>query len=768
MKLYICNFYSYSDRKLLYYESLSMYNATCILSNFSFKYNDNINTEQIVNVKPNGNYILLCKDDDTIESRWYIVNIKKHRTNQYSLVLKRDVLADYYDSFKNIPMMINRGTPLSTTDINIFNPENISFNKIKSDEYEIKDETQCPWIVGYIPRNFPDTAKKISVKTTQNSSSYNIEVDNIVNWDYYKYVTQEQGSILINALSLQCNFNRDPQVSPAIVYSGNISVNGNISTQFDYTNISTSLTVDATQLDEHNPLATFTTKFTEWSATIRDRLEIIQNMLCSKNGYGHITNDDFNTLLTLNGSRIKDTTTGNIYDIEVSFNKAIYSLETTKYIDMDTYLNNSIVATDGLTGQFYYGNSTYFFNDFRGNIVTVKLNQLTNDTYEFTIPVSTDRINLKDQPYDMFCMPYEDIVIAQPDDTYLTFNKNISLKLAQAISEQLGSSSVYDIQILPFCPNRSMIREDFVGPAEKGKIRRYSINDTGISNIPVYLKSTSSQTIIQKIYWCESSNFKLNIPLNKERQTKNTEDTYGLVSPKASKNMPAKITDMKVINLTESMRFCAPDYSNFFEFNYLMNNGFHSINVECTYMPYQPYIRVYPDFDYLYGRSFNDSRGLILKGDYSIPQLTSTWANYKMNNKNYLNTFNLETQVLTRKNQIAQSQDIFGAITGTMQGATAGAMTGSMVGGGPVGAVVGGVVGGISSGIGGVADIFTNNELRQLSMDQRQKNFNFSIENMQAIPYGLSSSGTFNFNRHLFPFIEYYKSTDEEVSLLKD
>lgn len=754
MKLYICNFYSYSDRKLLYYDTIDSYaNATMILSGMSFKYNDNINTEQIVNIKPNGNYIILTKDDDTIESRWYIVNLKKLRTNQYNLILKRDVLADYYNSFKDIPMMINRATPLNTSDINIFNSENISFNKIKESEYEIKDETTIPWIVGYVPRNFPETAKKVAIPIlAKDTTKVDIEVPSLSSWEYYKYLTTR--ILVLNRFNLRSNFRF--RLNTVDVEVGVINlINGNVDAELNISNTGVNQNTSLIYSQSGGAFvnrAQFLPLFKQFFDS--SRYSVISNMLTTHND---LEVNDSNILNAINGKLIKDKSTSKIYLISVESN-LVNTLEEDHYSDFTTYLNNSITKTfESMYGSYSTNDDSYHI-DINGSSYCIKLEEVAADHLNITIPTSSNRTNLEDQPYDMFCMPFSDIYIYYDEHTFNcnSFKKKYSLKIAQAISEQLGSSSIYDIQILPFCPIREIIRKEFP------KQEIYSLNDY---TIPYTAITNDAGDTIQKVYWCSNSNFnfKLNIKSTKYLQQDETSiETKGL-----SLEIPTDVKEFKVANETKSMRLVAPDYSNFFDFNYLMNNGFNQINVECTYMPYQPYIRIYPDFNYLYGSSFNDSRGLILKGDYSIPQLTSAWANYKQNNKNYLNTFNLETQMLTKQNEISKTQDIVGALTGTVSGVVSGAMTGAIAGG-PTGAIAGGVVSGVASGVGGIADIFTNQQLRDMQMSSRKKNFNFSLENIQAIPYGLSSSGTFNFNRHLFPFIEFYSASDEEISLFSN
>lgn len=81
---------------------------------------------------------------------------------------------------------------------------------------------------------------------------------------------------------------------------------------------------------------------------------------------------------------------------------------------------------------------------------------------------------------------------------------------------------------------------------------------------------------------------------------------------------------MKVSNECDKYRLCSPNWSNFFDFSLAKNGGtVMSFNVDCSYKPFSPYIHINPDFKGLYGRDFNDARGLICGGEFSLPQVTS-------------------------------------------------------------------------------------------------------------------------------------------------
>ena len=199
--------------------------------------------------------------------------------------------------------------------------------------------------------------------------------------------------------------------------------------------------------------------------------------------------------------------------------------------------------------------------------------------------INNNRYHLEDQPYDMFCIPYSDSLEIYKNGTKLfTANKSIAVNIATQIGAQVGSGNVYDVQILPYCPVRYMIKSDGTFDIGEAKVHYVENED----NYPIGV-----------ICWANTSSFTLNIPY--------------IIS----------IENNKIQGQTDMYRLCSPNYNGQFEFNAAMNGGVTRFNVDCSYMPYNPYIHVNPNFGNLYGQDFNDSRGLICGGDFSLPQ-TST------------------------------------------------------------------------------------------------------------------------------------------------
>lgn len=261
-----------------------------------------------------------------------------------------------------------------------------------------------------------------------------------------------------------------------------------------------------------------------------------------------------------------------------------------------------------------------------------------------------------------------------------------------------------------------------------------------------WVETPVADTVVKSIiYWCNSATFE-------------TQLNYSL-SIEESRKLDSQCNMYRLVS---------PNYQGSFEFNVAKNGtSIDYFTAYCTYKPYTPFIKVEPQFSGLYGTNFNDNRGLICGGDFSIPRFTDRWETYELNNKNYQNIFNREIANLDFNNQIAMRNQIINATTGVVGDTVKGAGTGAMLGGG-WGAIAGAVVGLGTSTIGAVYDTTTlqreQHENRQLAIDK----FNFSLGNIKALPYTLTKVGAFDISSKLFPFVEYYTCTDEEKQMLRD
>ena len=177
--LFLKKFNNYANRIVVKYSTLEEYQQRAAsyitFSDINFNPNDGVMTELVVgnevqqqpvssntttvlDWETNGSpdYLVCFKTSgttNTIISRWFITECVRTRLGQFKLQLKRDSIADHLTSVEDATCFINKGYIEDREDSAIFNKENITTNQVKSDEFLLTDETQCPWIVGYVARN---------------------------------------------------------------------------------------------------------------------------------------------------------------------------------------------------------------------------------------------------------------------------------------------------------------------------------------------------------------------------------------------------------------------------------------------------------------------------------------------------------------------------------------------------------------------------------------------------------------------------------------
>lgn len=347
--------------------------------------------------------------------------------------------------------------------------------------------------------------------------------------------------------------------------------------------------------------------------------------------------------------------------------------------------------------------------------------------FKVTIPNAANRYHLTDAPYDMFCLPYGNVEIKNTlgSSTFdLTVDKGITLSIAQGLKAAM-SANIYDIQLLPYCP-----------------LTGYSVTNGVIDILNAEVRAstivkTEAGTNVAPILWCTQSQSSLYIDYSFEVQNK------------------------KISVICDKLRFCSPNYSAAFELNPAKNDGVYGVNVDYTYMPFTPYIHVAPVFSGLYGENFGDARGLICQGDFSITTYDDKWADYQLNNKNYLNVFNREVQNIEVGNKIKRQEQLFQSITGSLTAGVAGAAAGASVGG-PWGATAGAVIGTAAGVAGGAMDYKNMLTMQAENIDFKKDLFGYSLDNIQALPNTIAKITTITANNKLFPFVEYYTCTDEE------
>lgn len=275
------------------------------------------------------------------------------------------------------------------------------------------------------------------------------------------------------------------------------------------------------------------------------------------------------------------------------------------------------------------------------------------------------------------------------------------------------------------------------------------------------------------------------LPLEAENDYSTTYTLDGTIKVLAHWIVPDRPEDVKVKNECDFYRLASPNYNSAYEFKSTkLSSGINNINIDCTYKPFTPYIKLNPNYanSYYEVEDFDDALGLICNGDFSIPMLSDAWINYELQNRNYQAIFNRQIQNIDVNQQIAkeqqQWQNTLGIIGGTVAGGAFGMKAGANIGklGGPVGAVAGAALGAIyGTAIGG--GLATAGALKDQEWLEKQQtearsfaidNYNYQLGNVQALNPTITKSTPLTYNNKVWPILEHYSCKDKEKEVLRN
>lgn len=739
--VYLLKFNNYFNRLYKSKTALGDYLQADILldtfNNVNFVEGDGIDTSYICNTSQSPDYIVVA-NGNIIISRWYVIEKRILRNGQYKFNLHRDVIADYYNAIVNAPCFIEKAT-LTPSDPLIFNQEDMTVNQIKTSETLLKDETGSAWVVGYIPKDaFPDGATINADAILDNAAD--ITVDNIQNWEYYQYQTTDFIGQIIKY-----------NVIGRVIATLDVSAAGEGYYYYDVkfgasgTNI-LNLPIPSSSPNEPTEnvpgLSCISTDQTRMFSAIKNGCPTkwasgtapVQIPLTLRNYIGGHSLIDSIKFTSLNGKIIYDSAS-KLYSrivVEKATNNAAVDIKTSNIPTLFEFLDTNLTRTVTYAGKTFTITGTATDNAYKAEYTyetyRIKLEQVPQQV-SATISKPAARYHLEDQPYDMFAIPYsDDLVIKKLGTTLFTANKSLAVNVAVQIAAATGTASVYDVQLLPYCPVRYCIKDD--GSFDIGNAKVDYVKNKDGANIGVIL-------------WATISSFTFNI------------------------SHVITVSDVKVENQCDMYRLTSPNYNGQFEFSAAKNGGVTSFNVDCSYKPFNPYIHVNPNFGKLYGQDFNDARGLICGGDFSLPQLSNAWANYQLNNKNYQAIFDRQIQNMEVNNKVQRTREITSAALGSVQGLLTGAVSGGMTGG-VGGAIAGGIAGAAASAGAGAADVILADKLREETLDYTRDMYGYNLGNIQALPTSISKTSAFTYNNKIFPILEYYTCTEEERQAFKD
>ena len=725
---YLLNFNNYYNREykrlvnILDYEPYIKYSWT----NVNFKPGDGITTTIAVNSDVEANYFILTEGigpglaGEEIISRWFIIESKFTRLGQRVLTLRRDILVDYAP-MATATVYAERGYVPNTSSL-IYNSEGNSYNQIKKSEKLIKDESGSAWLVGYLAPNVFDSGN-----ITIQGSNATVQYD-------YSFATQDEmtaafpgvglipttlfynfGSIDLRYFSLaegnQTYMWRADFPSDLLTYETASVPAADVTMIIRQANlpevqgllIDNFLTPTVANIISDKLVLDYSSVSRESVTKIINNRDVIARVGTASSGYTYYQLSVGTAQSSIQHHEIRNTTAPNTFE----------------YLTSNFTQLGAMGLATGTPDRYSLKCVESYFSCYWRNI-PVAAN---------TIELKTTTAKVDSSPYYCFAIPYHEAKVIKGNETIITDPRE-SLLLARNIATQLGTFC-YDVQLLPYFPLQSYIDS-------MGRIDTTTMPDGTVA----VLKSAEGEARTF-LFWITKPNFSFAVP-----------------------DMIAYSSEPKIQNETQFCRLNSPNFSASFEFSIAKNKGVDYWQVDCSYKPYQPYIHVAPNWRGLYGSDFNDARGLICTGDFSIDLMTDKWQEYQIQNKNYNEIFNRQIQSLDLQQSIAKRQNIFGAVAGSLSGAMSGATTGALAGGLP-GAIGGGIAGLGISAVGGVMDIIDSQKLRDDARSSQFDMFNYQLGNVKALPNTLTKVSTYNINNKIYPFYEIYEATPEEIGALR-
>ena len=418
---------------------------------------DGVETSQVLNLGEGfePDYLLITDAAYYVQQRWFVMESSRNLSGQYSLRLRRDVLADFYPEIGRSYLKIERGwCPAAST--LIFNPEGNSFSQLKTGEIPIKDYTQSRWYVGYLAGNAFDSGD-ISITIDDSTKreydeSYTSIAEAISQYpgsaidatgssnmlqEYdirqlkiplYDVIPTIEPPVLTSRRTYSVNVGSyystsevgngaKPayQIIPSVVESNAFEIlNGTLSSAFHADDVKKSLLQDM--------LRETGTASEEYSKTVKSGGKVIRV-----------------------GSEPYDFYQLNVYEVS----------ETSKESDMKRegegykYINGVLDGVPYVRKNQYGAASTFTYSfTYNARMVKAVWNLISKPG---TISISNQVVKAGDAPYYVFAIPRDVLDVQYPDTTGTLVDSSLADDLVYSMIRQLGEK-IYDVQALPYFP----------------------------------------------------------------------------------------------------------------------------------------------------------------------------------------------------------------------------------------------------------------------------------------------------------------------------
>ena len=737
-KIKLLNFHHYTERSIDKYEDIDSYNDYSHIDReiFNFTFNNYISTSLDIKLEEDfkPNYLLLIKDDK-IHSRWYITNISQNSGNQHKLSLKRDIIADNLDTIMNLP---NTYITKGYTDINnscFFNKEDLIVNEIPKKLYPLRDELGCPWLVAYVNK-YDIKSSDSSRPEDKNPWTVNYKTNLNLSYNYEESLSTAKANltslylvkdehIYINIVIISTNYPTNAWIVQFDLLNRTNKIIGNVdqadlSKYPNYIKVTLNTTLNSfcsamsdTFYDNRNTIINLLfpdyNKLNSMSELMNISFKYKNSIIKDSNKYYEIDNNVENSYLT----NLKDTYLNNYQNL---FNNIL------------TIMKNKDSSVTSVVGRATANTSIYISTLHSYLSYTVKQLNSTDSS----ITISKTRRTCGNSLYDIICSPLKikGNTLYSIDGEYYSLNDDETFSFYNNLSNCIGTSNVYDIQILPYCPIRDVLKYNSDSDA-----------------LEIKLNSSDENIIYQKknnllLLYVNNINISFDIDTSSNNNYSNPSLMFEKDEDISKKNY-----------LTNKYKLVSPNFSSEYEIPLYENKGILYMNVDMTLLPNNPWIKINPIYNYLNGKDLDDIRGLIIGGSLSISQISNSWTEYILQNSNYSQLF--ESQIAYQEYQNKMSM----TSTAIQSGLTA---LGTGFTGGLINPVLG-AIGGTASGVAGLIDNIVQAGMNKKQIEFQKEQWNLQLGNIKNKPNVLSKITSINKNFKYFPFIIHYKSTDEEI-----
>ena len=646
-------------------------------------------------------YFICTDGNGVIDSRWFVIENRRLRKGQYLCVLKRDVFADDLENFKKAKCHISRGL-LQKNNKLIFNDENLNVNQIIAGETMVTDPVGCPWLILYAAENITNTSGTLVL-----NQDYDIEWTGGTNFsDFLNSLKTDYTPNDIEDIQATLNFwwgalENDlgrmmfVQEGPVIAAQGPGADNG-LYARADYVSDFSRTSYLASEIRTAYNIKTHD----QGARTYADGTRV---KWTDANNVAHVT------------KLIKQESFNNTLSVRVASRNTLFDelelIRTTRSV-----MTQCVPDPGDYRIYVKYNRITYIGEDITGSTINYAFN--------------ASGYHPEDAPYIIWAIPYGNITVNYDGTDYVT-SPDAALAVANRMMLQNTEKMLYDVQILPYCP----LPDQYISAAGK-----------------LVIETDASLTSDTTIYHTEVI----------DGVTTNVPDNFIFCVSRASFTrrcmLPTAITidDPKFRDTVDLYRVYAPNYSASFEFSAARNGGLLGFNIRCTYMPFNPYLRIAPIWGGIYGSSgfIEDVRGLICSGDYSIARVTDAWISYQEQNKNYEAIFNRQISNMDIMHKYDRIEKIAGAISGTASAGSIGAIAGGITAG----------IGATGSAIAGIADVALNEQRFSEQKKYSRDMFQLNLGNVQAMPRTISRTTAYTIDNRYFPVFVRYTCTGDEMT----